>query len=398
VTRRAAAFALLHAASCTRPAAPPEPTPIAAAAVAAASPQPPRVNAPRPASVRVTVTGIVTRDRHGALEICAGEAVRRCPGIRLLGTLAPELVSTRQRPVVVRLTGPYDGATLAPSEALLVGAPVRSPKPTRHCPAPSRAPADAPSPAVSARAGALQERYADRLAGAWWDRERRLYTIWLTGDVNVLESAGARAGVCMLGGAPHSARELDARLAQIQSWLTQAGVDVIEAGVDVLENRVRVRVESIDPAQLARVHAIGGDAVGVVSFIELGERSLAELPRPPTRGDVPLITSPLRSSYASMHALGHFAVRLDEAARCVYLEAVHDGGRSLPLWPFGYAAFTAPLRIVDYDDVVVAREGEPLAFGGGSVPVPAALVDRACGAQSAWSGAPSSPLHDDAGR
>ena len=91
-----------------------------------------------------------------------------------------------------------------------------------------------------------------------------------------------------------------------------------------------------------------------------------------------------------MQALGHFAVRLDEAARCVYLEAQHNGKRYLPYWPFGYAAFTSPLRIVDYDDQVVARDAEPIAFGGGHLPVPPSLAERACGAESAWSGAPSS--------
>ncbi|MET0413666.1 MAG: hypothetical protein ABW217_20320, partial [Polyangiaceae bacterium] len=239
-----------------------------------------------------------------------------------------------------------------------------------------------------ARADELERRYPERFAGLWWDRERSLYTVWLTGDVADVERPSLRDGLCVVGGARFSARELDARLARVRSILSESGVLLVEGGSDVLANRVQLRVESIDRAALSRVRAAGGDAVELISFIELAERALAELPAPPARGDVPLITSPLRSSTAMMQALGHFAVRLDEARRCVYLEA-QNGERLLPLWPFGYAAFTGPLRIVDYDDVEVAREGAAIAFGGGHVPLSPALAARACGAQSAWSGAPS---------
>jgi hypothetical protein len=179
-----------------------------------------------------------------------------------------------------------------------------------------------------------------------------------------------------------------ARFEALRAALGDTSVLLVEGGPDVLQNRVRLRVENIDQRLLARLREVGGEALELVSFIELREHALAELPPPRARGDVPLVTSPLRSSTAMMHALGRFSVRLDQAQRCVFLEA-ENGRRYLPIWPFGYAAFTQPLRVVDFDDVEVAREGAAIPFGGGHVPVPAALSARACGAESAWSGAPS---------
>jgi hypothetical protein len=392
---RAASSALLaaSAAGCTTP---PTPSNIAAApssavtapnatAASAAAASAAAASAPRtaPTAVAVTITGVVTRSADGALEICPGESVRPCPGVRVRGELAPELVSTRERPLVVRLAGTYDGAELVLSKAELVGAPPRR-APQVHCAAPLRSTREQSTGRASA--DELERRYPERFAGLWWDRARSLYTVWLTGDVADVERPALRDGVCVVGGASFSARELSASFERAQQALSDSGVLLVEGGSDVLTNRVQLRVEHIDRTTLSRVRAVAG--VELTSFIELTERPLADLPPAPARGDVPLVTSPMRSSTAMMHALGHFAVRLDEARRCVFLEA-DNGERYLPLWPFGYAAFTSPLRIVDFDDVEVAREGTPTAFGGGHLPLSPELRERACGAESAWSGAPS---------
>lgn len=392
---RVRAFVALCASACTPPPATNgAAAPVSAAARAndapiSAAPSVSTASSATPAApagpVAVTITGVATRDPKGALEICAGESVRPCPGVRVRGELTSELVSTSGRPRVVRLSGTFDGEALSLTKAELVGEGQRTRTPRAHCDAPRRR----GDPSTGrARADELERRYPERFAGLWWDRERSLYTVWLTGDVADVKRPAPAEGVCVVGGARFSARELSARFEQVQQVLAESGVSLIEGGSDVLDNRVHVRVESIDPAALSRVRAVGGDALELVGFIELSERPSSELPPPPPRGDLPLVTSPVRSSSAMMHALGHFAVRLDEAQRCVYLEAA-NGQRLLPLWPFGYAAFTEPLRIVDFDDREVAREGERIPFGGGHVPVPPALSERACGAASAWSGAPS---------
>ncbi|MET0410597.1 MAG: hypothetical protein ABW217_04850, partial [Polyangiaceae bacterium] len=131
--------------------------------------------AARPTAVAVTLTGLVTRAGDGALEICPGESVRACPGVRVRGELAPELISTRESPLVVRLAGTYDGAELVLSEAELVGAPRRR-APRAQCDAPLRSTRDQST--GRARADELERRYPERFAGLWWDRERSLYTVW----------------------------------------------------------------------------------------------------------------------------------------------------------------------------------------------------------------------------
>ena len=59
---------------------------------------------------------------------------------------------------------------------------------------------------------------------------------------------------------------------------------------------------------------------------------------------------------AGMDALGTFTVRFDAEQRCVYGEA---GAERIGLiWPFGYYATSDPLRVLDNDGRLVAREGD----------------------------------------
>ena len=90
-----------------------------------------------------------------------------------------------------------------------------------------------------------------------------------------------------------------------------------------------------------------------------------------------------------MQALGSFRVRLDAAARCVYLQS-EKGERLLPIWPHGYAAYDEPLRITDFDGVIVSMTSELQPFAGGQVPLAGAAprADDACGATKAWIGEP----------
>ena len=58
------------------------------------------------------------------------------------------------------------------------------------------------------------------------------------------------------------------------------------------------------------------------------------------------------------------------------------GGRTAPVWPFGYTAASNPLRIYDQDGVLVAREGDVIQMGGGFVEY---VTDQElCGAAGAW--------------
>jgi hypothetical protein len=53
--------------------------------------------------------------------------------------------------------------------------------------------------------------------------------------------------------------------------------------------------EAIDAATLAEIERQAGQAIQVVAFIELPEHSLEQMPVPPARGDVVLVTKNTRS-------------------------------------------------------------------------------------------------------
>ena len=86
---------------------------------------------------------------------------------------------------------------------------------------------------------------------------------------------------------------------------------------------------------------------------------------------------------------GSFVVRLDEAARCVYLENV-NGERVMPIWPQGYAAYQSPFRVVDFDGALVSKTHDAQPFSGGLASFDnfEQATPNRCGASSAWIGAP----------
>jgi hypothetical protein len=218
-------------------------------------------------------------------------------------------------------------------------------------------------------------------------------TVRLTGDTSELAARlklGSRPErLCLAGGAAHALPEQLAALEKIVSRLAQLHAWFIEGGPDVLTNELALRIENVDRAILDAVHALAGPGARIERFIELLEGSLGELPDPPPLGDIPLVTQSRRWSYGGMHALGRFRVRLDEAARCVYLET-EGGERVMPIWPLGYAAYESPFRVVDFDGVMVVQGPDAHSFGGGLVPF--ANFEQGppnrCGASSAWIGAP----------
>jgi hypothetical protein len=292
------------------------------------------------------------------------------------------------------MTGLYDGASLAlegPGERV----PTK-PEPEYRNPCPQFQDAKRgvnASPELTALAEQIEREHPERHAGTFWDRTRQTMTVRLTGDTSELAARlklGSRPErLCLAGGAAHALPEQLAALEKIVSRLAQLHAWFIEGGPDVLTNEFVLRIENVDRAILSEVRELAGPGARIESFIELLEGSLGEMPDPPPRGDIPLVTQSRRWSYGGMHARGTFRVRLDAAARCVYLENV-NGERVMPIWPQGYAAYESPFRVVDFDGAVVSKTPDAQPFGGGHVPFDnfeQAPPDR-CGASSAWIGAP----------
>jgi hypothetical protein len=347
-------------------------------------------------TVRVAITGVVARNpgqpREG-LEICPAAYLRPCSGVQLVGELAPRFVSTAERVKVVRLWGFYDGARLElDGRAELVPRPAseadyRNPCPQYQDELPGDENASTP---LSGLAEYLVREHPQRHAATHWDRARQTLTLQFTGDVSALAAkvkATRSDRLCLIGGARRSLDDLrrlrNAVMAVVDGrngWLV--GVDM-----DMLANSLDVRIENVDQALLAEVRNVAGSEARITSFIELLDGSIDELPQPPARGDIPLVTGPRRWDQGPWAgSLGIFVIRLDAAARCVYLET-DDGERVLPIWPQGYAAYSEPFRVVDFDDRPVSKRPEPQPFGGAHMAVEhlAFPPANACGAKIAWS-------------
>ncbi len=357
--------------------------------------------------LRVRLTGVVAPNgsqwvdnpagADAGLEICPGAAFRPCSGVDILGSIPPELVSTRTQTVVAQLEGSYDGAAIELDTPARL-APVRAQPDYRNPCAEHQSVVSFkgdgnPRPTLHEIATRIEHEEAARFAGAWWDRHRQTFTVRMTGDVSHLASRytppSRRDRLCLVGGAKHSMQSLLQAFDNVVVALDASRAWLIEGGPNVWANRIEVRVEHADAALARHVSATARVDVGLESFIEVLEGSIADLPEPEKIGDIPLITSARRWSYGGMHALGHFAIRLDEAARCVYLRDAR-GQRVLPIWPHGYSAHSNPLRVLDFDARIVSKGGEIQTFGGGHFRLEDMLgrPENTCGAISVWSGTP----------
>jgi len=355
--------------------------------------QPAVVSPPSPAGARVAVTGVLVK-RADHVEVCPGLRVDACAGIRVAGAVEDAWLSERGKISVWRLTGRYDGTTLAlegPAQPTQLTA---EPEYRNTCPE-YQSPTSGvnPTPRLSAAVAKLVREQGDRAAGEWWDRERQTMVIAVKGDDAELRKRVAKSApglrICVQGGARYTQTELERARATADRILGEHGVVWSGSGSDVTRNRIRYDAEVIDAATLEELKRETGEAVEVVAFVELLDRSLQELPVAAQRGDVVLLTEKTRSG-ARMEALGQFDVHYDTDQRCVYLKSA-DGERVLPVWPFGFWATSAPLKIYDYDDRVVAEEGQTLRLGGGQADA-ASVKGNACGAKTAWIGYPQ-PQH-----
>ncbi|WP_437681808.1 hypothetical protein [Sorangium sp. So ce131] len=370
------------------PSAPPA-APAASAGQAGSASQSAGAGAAR-TTAPVVVTGVVVA-RGAKLEICPDTAVGTCAGLEVEGQVDPAFVSSAKKDIVVRVPGVFDGARLKVDGKITTADVQRSFNFNNRCPEFQQAASGGtPKEQLPAEVERFVEAHADRFAGRWWDQERTTMALWFTGDATALKREVQRlapgARVCVLGNAKFSERTLEAARTRADVILAANGVLMSSSSLDTLGNRVVYTVEAIDPGTLDQLRREVGDAVRVVSFIELRDGSLATLPSAPPSGDIPLVTSRMRSE-ARMQALGRFSVHLDAERRCVYLQDA-VGRRVLPVWPFGYSATREPFAILDFDGNVVARPGAALNFGGGQVEVKQVQTSETCGAEWAWIGAP----------
>jgi hypothetical protein len=367
------------------------PAPHAAPRVAPSAP---------PGTVRVVITGVVAPSpgqARDALEICPAAYVRPCSGVQLVGELAPDFVSTAERVKVVRLWGRYDGARLeldGRAELLPPRVPeadYRNPCPQYQDEPPGEEDASTP---LSGLANYLVREHPGRHAATHWDRARQTLTVQFTGDVSALAAkvkATRSDRLCLIGGARRSLDDLRRLRNAVMALVDRRNGWLVGVDVDMLANSLAVRIENVDAALLADVRDAAGPEARITSFIELLDGSIDELPEPPARGDIQLVTRPRRWDEGPWYgALGLFVIRLDVAARCVYFEAP-EGERLVPIWPQGYAAYAEPFRVVDFDDRPVSQTPQQQQqFGGATIPMEhlRSPPANACGAKSSWSVTP----------
>jgi hypothetical protein len=365
----------------------PAPPPTPASAPPPASAEAPSTVVEKVASTRVVVTGILLR-RDDGIEVCPGQWVDACPGIRVEGKVEDAWISARGKLSVWRLSGRFDGTTLvldgpAQPTTLTQEASYRN-----SCPEHQKL-RKGVNPDLDSleKVQAFMREHAERVAGHWWDQARQTLVVSVTGDPTELRQRFAErapgARVCIQGQARFSEAPLESLRVKADAILRKHGVVWSSSGGDVVKNDVLFEVEAIDAKTRAELTREAGDAIRVQAFIELLEHDLAQMPAPPKRGDVALVTSTWRSG-GGMSALGRFSVHYDAELRCVYFNA--SGERVLPVWPFGYWAATNPLRIYDYDDKIVVQEGETIELGGGQVDIEHVRADNPCGAKQAWIG------------
>lgn len=367
------------------------------------SPESPPEGAARPsplAQTRVIASGIVVRglDAEGgpALELCARRRVGPCPGLILLGSILEAHVSTEDRLVPVAVHGSYDGDRLNVERVELLPPSEEDDSPDRYrnpCPEYQSA-ATGPvngSERLQAEMQRIRVAHEDRIAGVVWDRPRQTMVIRVTGDAGDIERSlklGPRDRMCLVGNAARSDEEFSAASARLMERLRGAPLSLLGVGKDELTGRAQVRLEVLDQATRRMIVEELGEDTQIESFLELTEASLAQLPLPRERGDLPLSTSSSRSNEFGMQALGTFALHVDREARCVYFLSPGSAERVMPVLPFGFQVRDNPVRLLDQDGQIVAREGEPRTYGGGNTSVSPASAALACGAKHAWVGYP----------
>jgi hypothetical protein len=317
-----------------------------------------------------------------------------CPGIVLEGEIDPDLIASEDNPVVVEVTGSYDGRRVLASSAPVPVEypPIASVEFASLCPDLQGTPALNPDDTLVQDVTNYTLGQAD-YAAMWWDREMATLTVWFKGDdVSAHREAIARiAGeepVCVAGGARYSETELLEASSLLNGFEDSRGLALATWGYGVggVSNRIDLPLEELDAETRDALTELVGDRVVPYPYLYLPAASLAELPTPipVVEGDVDLNTSRVRVG-GGMDALGQFTIGYDSELNCVYFPGDENGasGRTVPVWPFGYSATSSPLVIHDYDGNLLAGEGDQIELGGGFVD--AGFVEgNTCGAAGAW--------------
>ena len=350
---------------------------------------------PLPAEgVEVVITATPVLHEDGSIELCPPGMTGACPGIALQGQLPDDLLSTPEQATFIEVTGSYDGASITPSaDPVAIDYP-----PTDYTITGSLCSEMQGSPSVNPD-NDLTQAIASYVAGqpdyaaTWWDRETSILTVWFASeDVSEHETAIAElAGeepVCVAGGARFSEADLLEASQLLNEVRDSRGLPLATFGYGLggTKNWIEMPLEELDAATRTVINDLVGDRVVLYPFLELTEAPLTELPDPITvvEGDVEILTSRIRTG-GGMDALGQFEIAYDADLNCVYFSGSEegDGGRTAPVWPFGYSATSDPMTVYDYDGNVLANEGDTVELGGGYVD--AEFVDgNTCGAEGAW--------------
>ncbi len=342
-------------------------------------------------AVLVTATPVLQDD--GSIELCPPGYAGPCPGIALEGDAGSVVTSAEDGPVVVQVIGWYDGSRLlaAAEPAVADFPPLEEVTFDSLCPDLQGTPSVNPDEGLTERVNEYAMRQPD-YAALWWDAKSSTITVWLKGDasahqVAIAEIAGDEP-VCVAGGARFSEAELLEAMDLLGGFVDSRGLPLPTSGYGVMgtQNFIDVTVDEIDTATRASLADLVGERVNLYAFVETLDVPLSGLPAPvPTvAGDVDILTDRIRLS-GGMDALGTFELRYDPDLNCVYFTGTEDGdgGRTVPVWPFGFSATRSPMTVYDFDAVPVAAEGDTLELGGGFVG--AQSVDgNPCGAESAW--------------
>ena len=332
------------------------------------------------------LTGVPVVTGDGDVKWCPGTGGEDCPGIVVTGVSPDAIAADDAHDGAWQIEGRFDGRRLAadgPPEPVTWQSTDDFATPCEGLRGRSDGGGNmdlAAADAITRYVGTIPDRYA----GHWWDSEAAVMTVLLTGaDVDderaaLEEAVGDRGTVCVVGGARHSLAELERAQQRATDSAMDAGMGVWSSSIDVVANRVDLDVERSDEPARERIRREVGEVVRIRAYLALRDATLAQLPVPPSPGDVELETAETRGG-AGMDALGVFTVRFDPELRCVYGE--FGGERVGLIWPFGYSATSEPLRVFDQDGRQVAREGDQLSSGGGNVPRNGPEV---CGTANVW--------------
>lgn len=162
----------------------------------------------------------------------------------------------------------------------------------------------------------------------------------------------------------------------------------ISGSIDEKKGLIEIQLEGLDPKLREILQKEAGREIVIRSFFELDSASLRDLPAPSSLGELPLFTHTTRSG-ASLSALARVRLQVDREKSCVYLSSGEENSHRIqPRLPFGYYILDQPLRLLDFDGNVVAREGELLSWGGGGGELTTPEDETTCGATRVWAGSP----------